>query len=417
MRNKVLAAGIVTILLAGLSAPALAKQGTPVGPQVTGLENPIRVLAGSRAVDEVTVDPVDSALELQRNNSGSWVRVKTFQPTTAGVVSLTYPKAELGVQRYRVIPTSATMPDPGTPLPVEVIGFQRRATLSGWPSDELYVKKGQQIVRRATASPAGAAVELQSRATGSWKVLETLRVRADGTLRVDLGRVGTGTIPYRLVVPRQDLVNDRLVSDTWRVTGYTTPPRNMVPDILNRLLRPLGIPKVEWPGVASGDTARAVCVARELSGMKPSRKNPSPALRAQWMGAKPFRKAPKGMVNGVNVDVTCQAAYFVERGKVVRAVPVSTGRRGFPTDRGTYRIYRGVNGTETSLQFPDDHWNMYRSLYFNGGEALHGSWSDEYVRTYPDSHGCVRMLHRDVDWLWANGWTIGTTVRVYGSWK
>jgi lipoprotein-anchoring transpeptidase ErfK/SrfK len=59
---------------------------------------------------------------------------------------------------------------------------------------------------------------------------------------------------------------------------------------------------------------------------------------------------------------------------------------------------------------------MYRSLYFNGGEAVHGSYSDSYVVTYPASHGCVRMLHRDVDWLWRNGWTIGTTVRVYGRW-
>lgn len=74
-----------------------------------------------------------------------------------------------------------------------------------------------------------------------------------------------------------------------------------------------------------------------------------------------------------------------------------------------------MNGKETSTQFPDTHWNMYRSLYFNGGEALHGSYSDLYVRTFPDSHGCVRMLHRDVDWLWRKGWTIGTKVRVYGS--
>ena len=46
---------------------------------------------------------------------------------------------------------------------------------------------------------------------------------------------------------------------------------------------------------------------------------------------------------------------------------------------------------------------MYRSLYFSGGQAIHGSHSDTYVVTYPASHGCVRMLHRDVDWLWRKG--------------
>ena len=415
MRKKMLAAGIVTVVMVGLSAPALAKPGAADAPQITGLESPLRVAAGATPTDEVTVEPVDSTVELQRNDAGSWVPVKTFRPTAAGIVSLRYPTAESGVQGYRVIPTAADVS--GDPQPVEVIGYQRRATLEGWPTEEIYVRKGEQVVRRLTASPAGAQVELQSRASGSWKVVQTMRVRDDGTLRVDLGKVGVGTTPYRLVIPHQDLVQDRYLTSIWRVTGYSTPPRTMLPDILNRLVRPLGIPKVEWPGVASGETARAVCVARELSGMKPRRSNPSPALRAKWMGTKPFRKAPKGMVDGVNVDITCQAAYFVKRGKILRAVPVSTGRAAFPTGRGTYRIYRGVNGTETSLQFPDDHWNMYRSLYFNGGEALHGSWSDEYVLTYPDSHGCVRMLHRDVDWLWSNGWTVGTTVRVYGSWK
>ena len=122
------------------------------------------------------------------------------------------------------------------------------------------------------------------------------------------------------------------------------------------------------------------------------------------------------MISGINVSRGCQVAYFVSDGRVRRAVPVSTGRPGYPTDPGVFRIFRSVNGTETSNSFPEPHWNMYRSLYFNGGEALHGSYSDSYVRTYPDSHGCVRMLHRDVDWLWRNGWTVGTSVRVYGDW-
>ncbi len=60
---------------------------------------------------------------------------------------------------------------------------------------------------------------------------------------------------------------------------------------------------------------------------------------------------------------------------------------------------------------------MYRPKYFNGGIALHGSITDSYVLPYPASHGCVRMLHADVDTLWRSGVDVGTPVYVYGLWS
>ena len=332
---------------------------------------------------------------------------------------LKYPQAQLGQQHYRVVPVSTTPPEYGVPVKVTIIGFQREATLQGWAGGEVFARKGAKQARVLQASPVGATAQLQRRGAKSnrWTVVSSRKVRADGRLRVNPGPAVARTMKYRVVIPKQDTVGRRMVSDVRTVIGYgKVAPTAMLPTLLNRLVAPLGIPRVSSSSVSSPTTARASCVASELAGMGASRSQPGRKLRARLLGAESFRRAPAGMINGVNVSVRCQSAYFVRAGKVVRAVPVSTGRSGYRTDLGTFRMYRGVNGVETSQQFPDDHWNMYRSLYFNGGEAVHGSYSDSYVRTYPDSHGCVRMLHRDVDWLWRKGWTIGTTVKVYGSW-
>jgi lipoprotein-anchoring transpeptidase ErfK/SrfK len=55
-------------------------------------------------------------------------------------------------------------------------------------------------------------------------------------------------------------------------------------------------------------------------------------------------------------------------------------------------------------------------MQFSGGQALHGSATDRLVTTSPASHGCVRMLHRDIDALQSGGVDNGTLVRVFGAW-
>jgi lipoprotein-anchoring transpeptidase ErfK/SrfK len=68
-----------------------------------------------------------------------------------------------------------------------------------------------------------------------------------------------------------------------------------------------------------------------------------------------------------------------------------------------------------SRSYPDG-W-MYRPQFFNMGQAIHGSSLDSAVHSYPASHGCVRMLHKDIDYLWANGFGKGSVVNVYGTWR
>lgn len=118
------------------------------------------------------------------------------------------------------------------------------------------------------------------------------------------------------------------------------------------------------------------------------------------------------VTNGINIDKTCQRAYFTRNGKVIRNVAVSTGKEGYRTRAGRFRIYRTVNKWAESKLYPGAM--MYRPAFFSGGQAIHGSAADWLVRPYPDSHGCVRMRHADVNWMWSHGYANrGTRVYVF----
>ena len=88
---------------------------------------------------------------------------------------------------------------------------------------------------------------------------------------------------------------------------------------------------------------------------------------------------------------------------------------GYETPIGNYRIFSQVNRWQESGLYPGAM--MYRPKYFNGGRAIHGSATDALVKTYPASHGCVRMLHNAIDQLWTAGVGIGTPIQVYGKWQ
>lgn len=143
---------------------------------------------------------------------------------------------------------------------------------------------------------------------------------------------------------------------------------------------------------------------------------PVPAVASSVASAVPARvncaRPPYSrLVNGINIDKTCQRAYFVRHGKIVRRTRVSTGKPGYRTRSGYFRIYRRLNKWAESKIYKGAF--MYRPMFFSGGQAIHGSVTDALVKPYPASHGCVRMPKADVRWLWAHGWGVGTRVHVF----
>ena len=133
------------------------------------------------------------------------------------------------------------------------------------------------------------------------------------------------------------------------------------------------------------------------------------------MASEGLPTAKGSMVTGVNVSITCQAAFWVGANREYRRVmAATTGKKGFRTRVGTHRIFVTHHVWRYSTIYPEAR--MYKPMQFSGGQALHGSATDRLVKTYPASHGCVRMLHRDVDAMQAGGVGNGTRVRVFGAW-
>ena len=185
-------------------------------------------------------------------------------------------------------------------------------------------------------------------------------------------------------------------------------------------LRYLKLPVGKVDGIFTESTRRAFCIWREYSGLPINRNMLSLAQRAALVRS-PKLQLPANLKVGINLNLTCQSVTWVVRDPQTHALTLkaiyvaSSGTTGYTTPTGTYRIFTHVNAWQESTLYPGAM--MYRPQYFNGGRAIHGSATDSLVKTYPASHGCVRMLHSAVDAMWAGGVGIGTQVQVYGQWR
>ena len=138
------------------------------------------------------------------------------------------------------------------------------------------------------------------------------------------------------------------------------------------------------------------------------------------------------------IDKTCQVVYTGEgTNKVVDVFPTSTGEAGFETrdvlanEAFRYDPALQNDGWHDSRTFPVEvdtplNGNMYKPLYFNSGQAIHGA---NYVPPEPRSKGCARLFpwHQDrlLRWLGLDSRTqatwnpsqIGVTVTVQGDYR
>jgi hypothetical protein len=124
----------------------------------------------------------------------------------------------------------------------------------------------------------------------------------------------------------------------------------------------------------------------------------------------------------IDVSLSQQRLTVFVGQEAVYSAPVTTGKAGFETPPGTYRLWSGsrvLNETMTSSQAaindPAEEYhvkNVLYTQYFTGaGDALHlNYWQPEYVfGAQPTSHGCVGLMLQDAQWLWLfvqNGTTL-----------
>ena len=191
----------------------------------------------------------------------------------------------------------------------------------------------------------------------------------------------------------------------------TTPTRTQV----ETALAGLGLPVGYANGRYDSATRRAVCAWRTITGRKAHRGLPTAKEARAIVAADGLPRANARMVTGVTISVTCQAAFWVGSDRQYRRVMAAcTGKPGYRTRLGTHRIFITHRTWRYSTIYTEAR--MYKPMQFSGGQAMHGSSTDRLVKTYPASHGCVRMLHRDIDAMQAGGVGNGTLVRVIGSW-
>ncbi|HZS17374.1 MAG TPA: L,D-transpeptidase [Candidatus Udaeobacter sp.] len=135
----------------------------------------------------------------------------------------------------------------------------------------------------------------------------------------------------------------------------------------------------------------------------------------------------------VEIDLTEQRAYLLQNGHVVLSSPISSGRYGHLTARGSFTILEKERTHYSSLygKIVDSRGNtvvadadadmsvppggkfvrapMNYFMRFNGGDGMHAG----YLPGYPASHGCVRMPEKYAV-AFFNAVSVGTPVTVYG---
>jgi hypothetical protein len=186
---------------------------------------------------------------------------------------------------------------------------------------------------------------------------------------------------------------------------------------LNELFAPLGSPELLVDGISGPLTRQMLCAARLGLGLPVSTadmeagSDEEATLLAADRILVPWNQAVLAD-RWALVDRTCQIMFVGQRAEQLNFVfPVSTGEDGHETDLQTRaRAFRydpasDNGGWHNSTTYPvavDNplNGNMYRPIYFNDGEAIHGA---SVVPPYPRSKGCVRMRvqHQDtlVSWL------------------
>jgi hypothetical protein len=127
-------------------------------------------------------------------------------------------------------------------------------------------------------------------------------------------------------------------------------------------------------------TGWAVMAFRKVQGMSRIQSATSGIFKTLAEGRGAYDVQNPGAGRHAEVNLAKQVLVLAEGEKPVRTYHISSGTIATPSDQGGYRFYRRQPGFNAL--------GMYYSVYYNGGEAVHGYRS---VPPRPASHGCIRI--------------------------
>jgi lipoprotein-anchoring transpeptidase ErfK/SrfK len=131
-----------------------------------------------------------------------------------------------------------------------------------------------------------------------------------------------------------------------------------------------------------------------------------------------------GGARWIDVNLTHQTVAAYEGTKSVFLAPTTSGRPGWETPVGTFRIQRRVENETMvgstllrldTFEIPDYRLeNVKWTQYFTeGGAALHTNyWRPASIFSLPSSHGCLGLTEANAKWFW--DWAkVGTPLLVH----
>lgn len=303
-------------------------------------------------------------------------------------------------------PVAPPAPVPAAPPPVEATLTLKAERVGGTRATTL---TGSGVRVRGTTTPFVAGQ------TAVVRFYERGRKRAARRVALRPGPAGTGIfmLSYKPRLagplsiraahePTPQLGGLAARADTIDVLPRRVDPRSGDASIrsLQRRLRRLGY-VTGRPGVFDGRTSRAVLAFRKVTGMARTTSASVAVMRALARGKGTFKIRRPEHGRHIEADLSRQVIALIDRGRVQRIYPTSSGAPSTPTVIGSFRVYRKTPGTNSL--------GMVHSAYFIRGYATHGYRS---VPTHPASHGCLRLPIPDArtvfDWI-----KIGTPVVVY----
>ncbi len=106
----------------------------------------------------------------------------------------------------------------------------------------------------------------------------------------------------------------------------------------------------------------------------------------------------------IDIDLSRQQVTAFEGDLPVFSAGVSTGKEGFETVTGNFRVYAKLLYDDMTGNLQGEEYDVRKVpyvLYFHKGYALHGTyWHDKFGTGERVSHGCVNLPLDKAEWLW-----------------
>jgi hypothetical protein len=241
---------------------------------------------------------------------------------------------------------------------------------------------GARVRLRGSVSPyvAGATVEISVFRNSRRVLHRTVPVSNAGKGR---GRYAVGFAPSRRGVHRISVSQTGASGDRTRL--YVVRPsarsgfRGIGVRALQRRLKDLGY-LAPVSGHYGGSTSRAVLAFRKVNGFARTTSAGRAVFRRLARGGGGFKVRYPKAGKHAEFDWSRQVLVLARGSRPQLILHTSSGTSATPTVFGNYRFYRREPGYNNK--------NMYYSVYFVGGYAIHGY---DPVPTYPASHGCLRI--------------------------